>query len=124
MNAKTLQTIYDDLNRDRAPEKRIFGSPHWIDLLKKMQREPLKSSEYLGIKVVEHGAFPIAISYPACDIETKEEIRVYSGEYIHAAMIPVTLDEGQNRVFNFYNHEEEVIKMRDAFRYNISILKW
>jgi hypothetical protein len=41
-----------------------------------------------GIPVYESSIFPFEIMYDACSIETKEEIKIASGEWIHGVIIP------------------------------------
>ena len=41
-----------------------------------------------SINVFESDLFPYEIKYDACDIETKGEVKIPSGEFIHAMVVP------------------------------------
>ncbi len=41
-----------------------------------------------GIPVYESSIFPFEIMYDACSIETKEEIKIASGEWVHGVVVP------------------------------------
>ena len=58
-----------------------------FDLIKE-KAEEAKHPIIIGVPVIESSLFPFEIKYEACNIETKEEVRIPSGEFIHGAMVP------------------------------------
>lgn len=51
------------------------------------ERNKIHVGEY-EIPVYESPLFPFEIHYDACDVETRQLVKVGSGEFIHGAMIP------------------------------------
>jgi hypothetical protein len=71
--------------------KIIHASKEYVDKLKSLpatKSENVTSINFLGLPIVESSLFPFEIMYDACSIETREEIKIASGEWIHGAIIP------------------------------------
>jgi hypothetical protein len=54
-----------------------------------------------GIPVYESPVFPFQIHYDACDIESRQEVKIASGEWIHGAIIPAIEPEIPKPSFEF-----------------------
>ena len=58
----------------------------------------------IGISVYEHPFLPVETTYDACDIVTKQEIKVYSGEFIYALTF-------NNKLFVSHEYYKEISKL-------------
>jgi hypothetical protein len=94
-NFPTPIRYIDELKKNLAlliPEKPVprsfqFGcSKSMIDLLK--EKTNASDEIIFGIPVKESNLFPFEILYNACDIETRQEIKIPSGEWCHGVIVP------------------------------------
>lgn len=74
------------------PLEKFFVSKQVFDRLKELT-EPSFNKEYFSyggcnFPIRESNLFPFEIMYDACSLETKEEIKIPSGEWIHGVAIP------------------------------------
>src|SRR5688500_4145459 len=68
-----------------------------------------------GIPVQESGVFPFEVTYSACDVVTREEVLIPSGEWIHGAVFPayfnlVEMSPEPILFFNSISEPEEPFK--------------
>lgn len=73
--------------------KQLHLSKGYIDKLKSLPATKPDSITSLNIfgynfPVIENPLFPFEVHYDACDMETKQEVKIASGEWIHGAIIP------------------------------------
>jgi hypothetical protein len=88
------------------PLEQFFVSKNVFDRLKELQLPSNKEYFSYGgynFPVIESSLFPFEIMYDACDVETKLEIKIPSGEWIHGVAIPQTnWDELLKPSFDMY----------------------
>jgi hypothetical protein len=66
----------------------IYMSKFMADKLKELPETKLVDILGYSFPVVVSPLFPFEVMYDACDIETKHEVKIGSGEWIHGAMVP------------------------------------
>lgn len=72
-------------------KKQLFVSHAMMTAIKKLQEVNPKSISYgsYSFPVLANPLFPFEICYDACDVETKQETKIGSGEWCHGALVPV-----------------------------------
>lgn len=77
------------------------------------------------IPVHESPLFPFEIHYDACDVETRQPVKIGSGEFIHGVMIPQVNLEEQPRSFEFsFDQDKNEFKGFAAKNWGIEIFKF
>lgn len=72
----------------------LYLSQIVMDMLKQLEPKSAISDQKIvyGFPLRVYNLFPFEIMYDACDIETKETVKIASGEWIHGVMVPAMPD--------------------------------
>lgn len=71
---------------------KIAASAVMIDALKKLCPEQSAVFSISNIPLQMSSLFPFELTYDACDIESKMEVKIPSGEWIHGIVMPEVPD--------------------------------
>ena len=80
-----------------------------VDKLKELP-EVVREEKFLAfgysLPIYKSDLFPFEIMYDACNVETKSEFKIPSGEWIHGVVIPQDYPESYKPTFDsFYKSE-------------------
>lgn len=83
-----IDTILDEHKQWAEPAipRNIQCSKSYMEAIRKLPVAKSFGSEAIGIEVRESSVFPYEMKWAACDIETKSEHQIPSGEWIHGVM--------------------------------------
>lgn len=87
--------------------ERLFLSKELKTILDKLPESKTIPVGEFNFDVIESQLFPFEITYDACDLVTRREIKISSGEWIHAAIIPHTDFSELPPLISFYPEEKK-----------------
>lgn len=117
-----IEKAIKELGPPPSPQSPIYVSKHMMDVLMEIVGVKTTNIFWRGIKFIESPLLPYESTWEACDIATKQEIKV-AGEQIHLIMIPAIHPDGIWGTFfeeQYENDQREFLKNTfDLFSRNI-----
>jgi|ERR1041385_9257220 hypothetical protein len=88
-----------------SPRPEIFASAEAMELLQQEARPGDITTMVGGYEIRVSPILPVEVKYNACDVETRREIKIPSGEWIHfIAIAPTRIDEAPLNIWGYVSN--------------------